>query len=258
MRLMKPFSVAPSILMYHSVADHIDEPFSVAVDDFRKQIVWLNENGFEIVSLEALLQLLQGCDYAGLHKKVVITFDDGYRDFVTNALPILQEYEATATVYLVTELLGGVSEWYQHGETEALMTEEEVRYIKERGISLGSHTVTHANLARVNNEELQYQLRESHKVLSRFGESFCTFSYPWGQWTQLVVSAVKETGYECGLAVGEQTSISLKNRYLLPRIPMRRDMDIGSFQSLLTRTNLDRALRRSYRSLRGFIYRTVR
>ena len=74
--------------MYHSIADNPDDPYTVPVDAFRKQISWLTRNGFEIVSLSFLLQSIETRNYGILRKKVVITFDDGYRDFVTNALPI--------------------------------------------------------------------------------------------------------------------------------------------------------------------------
>src|SRR5665647_415049 len=220
------FMVGPSILMYHSIADNPEDPYSVTVDAFQEQISWLYEHGFDVVSLSFLLQSIQTGDQRALRKKVVITFDDGYQDFVTNALSILNEHSATATVFLVTDLLGGRAVWNKSGPDEPLMSEEEVRFIKAQGISLGSHTATHAKLTLLDHEELKRQLSVSYDTLTRLGESFYAIAYPWGQWSSQVVDAVKATGYECALAVGEQTRFKSADRYCLPRITMRRDMDL--------------------------------
>ena len=180
----------------------------------------------------------------------MITFDDGSKDFVTNALPILLDRGTTATVFLVTGMLGGRAAWIQSGPHVPLMTEEEVRYIKTRGISLGSHTATHAKLTLLDHRELLRQLRDSHEALTRLGESFYAFAYPFGQWSSQVADAVKASGYECAVAVGELTRLTDVDTFRLPRITMRRDVDMKHFQSLLTRTRVEMEIRRRYRILR--------
>lgn len=244
------FGVGPFILMYHAIDDHPNDPYSVTVDAFLDQLSWLSRNGFEVVSLLFLLRSIEARKYGALRKKVVITFDDGYKDFVTNALPILQQHGATATVFLVTEMPGGRSSWNQAGPDMSLMSEDEVRYIKAQGISLGSHTSTHARLTLLEHGELQRQLRDSHDALTRLGETFHSFAYPFGQWSSGVVDAVQAAGYECAVAVGEQTRFTAADRYLLPRVTMRRDMDMKRFQSLLKRTGVEMELRRRYRMVR--------
>jgi len=233
--------------MYHAIDDCPGDPYSVPVDAFRQQVSWLSENGFEVVSLSFLLRSIQMGDYRALRKKVVITFDDGTKDFVTNALPILLDCGATATVFLVTSMFGGKASW---NRSVPLMSEDEVRGIRAQGISLGSHTATHAKLPILDRAELQRQLRESRDALTRLGESFYSFAYPWGQWSSQVADAVKAAGYECALAVGEQTRMSAATIYSLPRITMKRDVDMKRFQSLLTRTRIEMELRRGYRVVR--------
>ena len=243
-------SIGPFILMYHSIGDFPEDPYSVTVDAFREQISWLADNGYEVISLPFLLKAIKADDYKTLRKKVVITFDDGYKDFVTSALPILTEYGATASVFLVTEMFEGNASWNKSGEHEQLMSEDDARYIKSRGITLGSHTATHANLALLDNEELTRQLRDSQAVLARLGEVFFAISYPWGQWTSQVVDAVKASGYECALAVGEHTRFNAANSFFLPRVTMARDMGIKRFQSLLTRGRMEMNIRWGYRLMR--------
>jgi peptidoglycan/xylan/chitin deacetylase (PgdA/CDA1 family) len=242
--LIRDFMVGPFALMYHSISDIKDDPFAVSADAFEEQVSWLYENGFEVVSLAFLLRLIQKGNYRALRKKVVITFDDGYKDFVTNALPILLERGATATVFIVTEMLGERASWNEFGPQVPLMSEDEVRYIMAQGISIGSHTATHAKLTQQDHVEVQRQLRGSYDTLARLGESFPTISYPWGQYSDQIEEAAKTTGFECALAVGEQTRLTAANRYRLPRITIRNDMDIKSFQAVLTRTRVGIEIRR--------------
>ena len=249
--MIPDFTVGPFILMYHAIDDCPDDPYSVPVEVFRQQISWLSENGFEVVSLSFLLQSMRTENYRALRKKVVITFDDGNKDFVTNALPILMDCGTTATVFLVTSMFGGKASW---NRSVPLMSEDEVRGIKAQGISLGSHTATHAQLTILDRDELQRQLRDSRDALTHMGESFYSFAYPWGQWSSQVADAVKTAGYECALAVGEQTRLTAANTYSLPRITMRRDLSMKRFQSLLTRTRVEMELRRGYRILRETMF----
>jgi len=242
--------IGPFILMYHSIADHLDDPYSVPINAFRQQISWIFENGFDVVSLSCLLRSLQERNYRSLKKKLVITFDDGYQDFVTNALPILHEHRATATVFLVTGMLGERASWNKSGADERLMSEEDVRSIKAHGISLGSHTATHANLTLLDHKEVRRQLKDSSDKLAQLGETFYAFSYPWGQWTSGIADTVREEGYECALAVGEKTRLIAFNTHCLPRITMGRAIDSKRFQTLLTRTHVEMELRRRFWILR--------
>jgi peptidoglycan/xylan/chitin deacetylase (PgdA/CDA1 family) len=243
----------PFILMYHSISDDSRDPYSVSIKAFQEQLSWLFAHGFEVVPLSFLVRSLQTRNNKVLRKKVVITFDDGYKDFFTNALPILHDLRASATVFLVTDMFGGRVSWSKSGSQDLLMSEDEVSQIKAKGISLGSHTATHANLTILDSEEMKRQLVDSHDTLTRLGESFYAISYPWGQWSSQVIDAVESSGYECALAVGERTRVTTSDIYRLPRIAMSNDMEQKRFQSFLTRTHLEMEIRRIYGTFkRGF------
>ncbi len=248
--MMSPLGIGPSILMYHSISGNSDDPYTVSVGAFREQVSWLTKNGFEVIPLSFLVHAIQTGQYRNLRKKVVITFDDGYQDFVTNALPLLRHHGVPATVFIVTDMIGGRGSWNHSGNQLPLMSEDELRYIKAQGISLGSHTATHANLTLLNDIDVHRELRDSHDRLAQLGESFYAFSYPWGQWSSQIVDAVKGSGYECAVAIGEQMRLTDGNKYILPRITMRRDIDLKRFQSFLMRTNIEMEMRRGYRILR--------
>jgi hypothetical protein len=90
---------------------------------------------------------------------------------------------------------------------------------------------------------MQQQLRDSHAKLTHLGESFCAFSYPWGQGSRQVVDAVLAAGYECAVAVSGQMRSTVVNPYLLPRIGMKRDLDLKRFRLLLMRTQVETRIR---------------
>jgi len=181
--------------------------------------------------LAAIVNLLKSGDYQSLKKKVTFTFDDGYRDFLTGALPVLLRHKAPATVFIVTGMLGEKASWSGNSKHVQLMAEDEIRHIRAQGIALGSHTMTHADLTTLDQEELYRQLKESRARLRDLGESFYAFSYPWGQWSSQASGAVKASGYECAVTVSGEIRPGRADIYCLPRITMRGDMDFKSFQA---------------------------
>ncbi len=230
--------------MYHSVAENSHDPTSVSVKAFRDQVSWLLDHGFEPLPLDVMVSLLRKGAHRALNRKVAFTFDDGYRDFLTAALPVLLNHKAPATVFIVTGMLGKRASWIRKGEHIQLMSEDEIKYIKSQGISLGSHTMTHANLKAVKKQELYWQLTESRAKLLGLGEAFYALSYPWAQWSTEIVDAAKTCGYHCAVAAGGRIQLGRIDAYLLPRISMTRDMDLKRFHSLLTRTCIGMEIRR--------------
>lgn len=253
MRVIPYLGIGPSILMYHSISNHSTDPFTVSCDNFRSQLFWLKDQGFEIISLESLVEIVKQKDHTKLQQKVVLTFDDGCQDFYGNALPIIQDFHATATVFLVTDLLGGASLWNENGADVPLMTIEELLKIKQAGISLGSHTASHVNIATMKAEDVIQQLNDSKETLIRLGESFLNFSYPWGQWSYECINLLRDCGYECALVVGEKMELSKENIYCLPRITMTADIDIERFKTIMNRSRVEKELRRRYRTVKELV-----
>jgi peptidoglycan/xylan/chitin deacetylase (PgdA/CDA1 family) len=247
--MISVFNPGPRILMYHSIVnDHSDDAYSVAITAFQEQISWLRRHGFEIIHLSSLHRLLIEGSAKNLNKKVVVTFDDGYKDFLTNALPVLKRNEAPATVFIVTEMLGQLASWSRSGSRVRLMSEDEIVFIKTEGISIGSHTAGHVDLTLLEEKELVRQLCDSYDKLTRLGESFYSFSYPWGQSSTQVRNAVKACGYVCAVGVNSRMPLERAAMYLLPRITMRYDMRIEHFASLVNQTPLGVRIRRALRN----------
>jgi peptidoglycan/xylan/chitin deacetylase (PgdA/CDA1 family) len=222
------------ILLYHSIAENEPaDPYAVSRNAFCEQISWLIDQGYEFVSLAALVQSLRKGLGDKTGKQVILTFDDGYQDFTLNAFPILQRHRLPATVFLVTDMLGQKATWSKSGLSVPLMTEEEVRCIKAEGIDLGSHTLTHTDLTALSDHELQRQLVASRQALVDLGETFHSFSYPWGNNTDREAEAVKGAGYECAVGAGWRPGVSRPHLYRLGRRVIHRDLDMNAFQRMM-------------------------
>ena len=218
--------------MYHSIAEGSEDPYTVPPNKFEEQLSWLIERGCEAVSLATIVNLLKIGEYKSLRTKIVFTFDDGYKDFLTTALPILLHYKVPATVFIVAGMLGDKVSWNSHSKHAQLMSEDEIRHIKAQGVSLGSHTMTHSNLAKVDEKKVYQELVDSHITLRDLGESFYALSYPWGQWTNQVLNAVKVAGYECAVTASRKMPLGATEYYCLPRVGIKGDMNLKSFQTL--------------------------
>lgn len=131
-------------------------------------------------------------------KVAVITFDDGYADVFDNALPVLQEIGFTATCYFVSQCLGTYNSWDRGTDSEQkrLMSREQAAKWVKAGMEMGSHTRQHIRLTESSSEECFQEINGSKIDLEReFGVKVDSFSYPYGDYDDRVVSIVKAAGY---------------------------------------------------------------
>ncbi|UQU62879.1 polysaccharide deacetylase family protein [Couchioplanes caeruleus] len=194
-------SPMPLVLMYHSVEAYDADPYKVTVHPsrFERQLRWLGRRGLRGVAMCELLEAYRAGRGRGL---VGLTFDDGYRDFVTEVLPALRRYGFTATVFVVAGSLGGSNAWDEPGPRKELMTAAEVRQVAAAGMEVGSHSLAHVHLPRVGEDELVDQVRRSRLVLTEItGSAVTGFCYPYGDAGPREIRAVEETGYDYACAV---------------------------------------------------------
>ncbi|MFJ6699568.1 polysaccharide deacetylase family protein [Streptomyces sp. NPDC091272] len=209
-----PTAAPPWILMYHSVADPRDDPYgiTVAADRLDHQLSWLRRRGLTGVGVAALLRAHAAGHARGL---VGLTFDDGYADFLHEALPTLRRHACTATVFVLPGRPGGSNEWDPLGPRRPLLTESAVRQIAEAGMEIGSHGLVHRDLTQVSDDELRLETRRSRRLIERVtGEAPSGFCYPYGAIDQRVATAVRDAGYSYGCAIDPG---SLTGAYALPR-----------------------------------------
>lgn len=207
-------SYKPFILMYHAVSEHTDrvaDPFLICVSPatLDRQFDFLARRGLRGVSVR---ELLAAPDPTGL---VGLTFDDGYTDFHTAALPVLRRHGFTASVYVVADRIGAVNDWEESGPVRSMMTIDQVRECAAAGMEVGSHGWRHAHLTGAGAEVLAQEVFESRRKLAGLlGEPVDGYCYAYGDLDSAAVAAVRAAGYDYGCAIWHSADTG---RYALPR-----------------------------------------
>ncbi|MGI5171305.1 polysaccharide deacetylase family protein [Spirillospora sp. CA-253888] len=192
--------VMPYVLMYHSIDDVEDDPHLVTVSPrrFAQQMSWLSKCGLRGVSMAELRQAQEHGAARGL---VGLTFDDGYADFATRALPILTRFGFNATVFMVAGQIGGHNAW-DEGPRKPLMSLQQLRAVAARGIEVASHGMEHLSLPKATESQLRQELHESRATLEGLLDRPVTgFAYPYGHVSDREVGEVARAGYAYGCAI---------------------------------------------------------
>lgn len=153
--------------------DNITTPISV-FDEF---VEYIHQKGFGLCSMRDFIAK----DEANRKKYIVCTFDDGYEDIHKYALHILKKYGYTATVFVCTSLLGKDNSWnYKDTKSRFHLNKEQIMDLVDAGWEIASHGVSHHNLLRLNDLEVNYQLEDSQKTLIDLVGYSDTYAYPYG------------------------------------------------------------------------------
>jgi peptidoglycan/xylan/chitin deacetylase (PgdA/CDA1 family) len=229
------------ILMYHSISDNLfgmSHPYfhiNTLPEVFSQQMRWLRNAGYRSIDLkQACTGLEAGTD---LSKTIVITFDDGYRDFYTDALPILKQCGFTATLFLATDRIHHAPARIEGAD---YLTWSDVRELHAEGMRFGSHTVSHPDLRSLGPEQIEYELGHSKEVLEeQLGVSIDAFSYPFGfpeedkNFTRFLEDVLSNLGFDYGVSTILGRASRRSNRFFLPRLPVNSCDDPSLFRAKL-------------------------
>jgi len=205
----------PMILMYHGVADEAEDPnhLCVAPGRFAEQMTWLKRRGLRGVGIATLVDAMRAGRARGL---VGITFDDGYVNVLEAAVPELQRHGFSATMYIISDRLGGSNEW-DEGPRWPLMSASQVGEVAAAGMEIGSHGATHVRLAGLDAGQLAAEVGDSRTSLGELtGAPVRGFAYPYGSMDAAARFAVRDAGYDYACAV--QTPMSELGLMALPRV----------------------------------------
>lgn len=202
------------ILMYHRVVprDRIsaaEEDLNIAPEIFEKQMRYLSRR-YRVLLLAELVTMLKTGQRLPA-RACSITFDDGTKDNVNIAFPILRKFGLSATFFLITSRADAPTDRY--------LNWKDVERLVNSGMGIGSHTHTHKALTTRPPEELETELRLSRKLIQQeIGVRSIPFAYPFGDFDRRVSEQVRRSGYDCAVSTRAALVDSGSNLFALPRI----------------------------------------
>jgi peptidoglycan/xylan/chitin deacetylase (PgdA/CDA1 family) len=229
------------ILMYHSIADDREavHPYyrtSTSPAQFAAQMKYLFNHGYRTACLAEAVGQLQS-SAAPAERLVVVTFDDGFRDFYAQAFPVLRQYGFHATVFLPTAFIDDTARSFKGKDC---LTWSEVRELNQMGTRFGSHTVTHPQLRDLSSVLIDEEIKNSKNTIEdKLGCAIDSFAYPYAfpQSDTDFKKKLQETLRMAGYSSGVCTVVGRANRksepLFLERLPVNSCDDQALLQAKL-------------------------
>jgi len=224
------FSEIP-ILTYHKITRQREFGINtVAPEKFREQMLFLKNNKFNPTTFRDIIQ-------GNLPPKpVVITFDDGYASVFESAYPILQEYQFTAVIFLITDYFGKNNSWDANlaGITFTHLDKQQAATLSLSGMELGSHGATHRALNFLSQKEIESELQKSQQAISKISnQPVISLAYPFGMQNQKIQEIALRQGYQVG-CINLWGKSEQNNPMSLKRIPVYGTDSLTSFRRKLS------------------------
>lgn len=253
--------------MYHSISDD-PEPgvasyYRVTTSPirFRQQMHWLRQNGYSVIQLDEAVRRIEN-ETSSSDRSAVLTFDDGYSDFMTQAWPVLLDFGYTATVFLPTDFIGQDRMAFNGRQC---LTWLEARELSSSGISFGSHSASHRKLYGLLWNEIHRELRDSRrKIEDEVNSPVQSFAYPYAfpqedrSFAQRFRKELVEQGYRTAVSTVIGRAGSKSDCLRLERMPINEDDDerlfraklAGAYDWMANAQALVRRIKASVRSIR--------
>jgi peptidoglycan/xylan/chitin deacetylase (PgdA/CDA1 family) len=217
------------ILEYHYIRinpdprDRLGFNLSVTPDDFTAQMDWLRASGYHTIDLSLLRAYFQQ-QVPLPARPVVLTFDDGYDDFYSAALPILQAHQFVGVSYVVPGFLN----------RPHYMTTEQVQEIDRAGMEVGAHTLHHVDLTKASPADLALEVGGSRNSLEQIvGHPVVDFCYPSGKFDPAVIAATERAGFQSATTEVAGATHAWANRLTWSRVRVNGGEKLDQFVASL-------------------------
>lgn len=223
--------VSIPVLCYHRFADHYKDDYAVTPAEFKRQLEIIREEGFTPITAGHLAEGLAGRVTLPA-KPLVISADDGYKDFVTHAKPMLDSFGFPATFFVYANFVNS-----KNG-----VTRDQLAMLQQAGYEIGSHSTSHPHLSRYPAEwpearkqkALRDELVASRAKLQEWsGGPVSTLAYPYGLWDREVAEVAAAAGYEAQFTVNPGPNPRNQPRTSLNRIMIMRGTRDKTFRAML-------------------------
>ncbi len=219
------------ILMYHYVGavpqnqknNLVRQDLTVPLSYFEEQLSWLSNEHFVTTTLDSVARLTA---YKSGKKYAVLSFDDGYDDAYTNVFPLLKKHKFIGSFAIITDFVG----------RDGYMTWAQIREMSDAGMEIVSHSVSHKEMTLLSPKTLQYEIRQSKKILEKMlGKTINVFIYPSGFFNASVEDELLKSGYVAARTTKSGVAQSVDNPYELPAVRIHGAVDMGKFSQLIDR-----------------------
>jgi peptidoglycan/xylan/chitin deacetylase (PgdA/CDA1 family) len=230
-----PIALRVPILMYHYISTNPhwpDDPLrtrlSVPPKQFAAQLGYLSRHGYTTISLDDLVAAFHGAT-ALPSKPVILTFDDGYEDFYTNAYPLLEHYHDQATMYVISQRVDtpGYLSWAQLRKLAASPL-----------ITIDAHTRTHSTLTALSAEQSWDELAGSKSDLeAALGISVQHLAYPPGKYNAVTLQQVEQIGFTTAVTTHSRQVQRATQVLMLKRVRVNGGAGLADFILALAGTH---------------------
>jgi peptidoglycan/xylan/chitin deacetylase (PgdA/CDA1 family) len=198
-------------------------------ESFASQLKFLSENGYNVLSCDdAVDRVIANDDMPP--NSISITLDDGFKDNLTNCLPILEKYGFKATIFLAVGYIGKGGEY---------LNWDDIKFLSKTGlVSFGAHSLSHRRLSGLGQEDLMRELIISKKMLEdNLKTKIDLFAYPFGSYGSFdsrTESVLKSSGYKAAFTTIAGCNTQRTNLFRLRRTRISWYDDEREFKKELT------------------------
>ncbi len=221
------------VLSYHNFSLGKTDKMTVSKASFEDQMQLLKDRGYRVISLD---QLFDFFDFKKQipSKSVVITIDDGWKSTYEIAFPVLKKYGYPATIFVYTNLINSSGK---------AMTWEQIKELADNGIDIQCHTITHRDLAGVQEKEsfkeyfdaVEKEIVQSSNIIKKNTSRDCRYlAYPFGNSSNMVIAILKKNGFRGAFTVRRGSSPFFINNYMVNRSMIYGEYDLKKFEKALT------------------------
>lgn len=226
------------VLCYHGVTERRQRHpadrsgLHIRADRFETQLNYLQRH-YRVISLAEFLEAQKSGvplpDYS-----VLLTFDDGYRNFLTSALPRLAARDMRASMFVITDRIQPNNQAHVNGwsesDDESFLSWEEIKTLRRQGVEIGSHTCSHRKLSEIVPGEAERELRQSHETIAaHLSQATMPLAFPYGAYSEPVVAITRELPYTCAFTTDAGTNPRQTDLFRLRRNLIGDDDDEASF-----------------------------
>ena len=222
------------ILCYHRFASQINDEMTIKTSELSKQLIWLKENGYTVISLEEAVQYLKGYKKKIPDKSVVITVDDGHKSVYSEMLPLIQHHKVPVTLFIYPSAISNAS---------YAMTWKQLLELDKTGLfHVESHTYWHPNFikekkklsAEKYEEFVIMQLGESKRILEEKMEHEVKYlAWAFGIYDDELQHLAKEVGYEAAFTIERKHTQRNQSMMALPRYMILHSITLDTFIRVL-------------------------